>query len=419
MPDPSAMTAADIDAAGGDPTSRKIALLHAFLARANSALLSNPIDGAVLTSGGGAVTIAQSATAPAGLTRVVNPRAGIAAGTTPMAAYGGTLVDGTFGSLVRIRRGSTGFTTSRFESLVDGAAVAFNLDAGTAPGTFRVLVDNRYIGANGTPTNFLPADGGYVTLTFPNRAVRKVAIEREYQAGVQGILTEPTAQVWRPSDRPLTFFMVGDSYTGGTGSVFRGGGWAYVLGHLLGLNMIDDGVGGSGYTRTGFATFGSAARIALATETAYDVIGVAGGVNDSITGTGADTPAGLTAAALSYYQALRAGQPRALIVVFGAWAGGTGPSTDRKDAETAIKAAFDAWADPFSIFIPINTDPYPWVYGQGRVASPTGTGNADLLLGGLDGTDATHPNDSGHIEIGRRGARALVGVVERLLAGIR
>jgi hypothetical protein len=115
----------------------------------------------------------------------------------------------------------------------------------------------------------------------------------------------------------------------------------------------------------------------------------------------------LQADALATFQAYRAALPTVLVIVLGVDAGSTGPSAGRLATEAAVKAAFTAWADPNSYFIPVSNDPAgSWFSGTGYVGATTGTGNRDRY-----GQDGAHPNDAGHLFRGRRIADAIRSLV--------
>lgn len=353
-------------------------------------------------------TVSQTTTAPPALTKVFNT-AQFAAGALDF--FGGAPYT-PFGSVVRARIGG-GFSGSRMDTVFEGTSLCFYLEDNSSPASamlFRLLAGDadsntmQYVGSSGSPTVFTTANGLYVALTFPTSGVYRVAVERQYAAGVQGLLVEPTSQAWRPYQPHITALVVGDSYTGGTGSSVYGNSWEYVLGRELGWDIWANGVGGSGYLAG--VPFSDSTRTALLSLKPFDAVVIAGGINDA----GATYGPNVQAAAAAYFATVRSLVPDALIVVLGAWPGSTGPSTGTNsvtDVEAKIKAAFTAFNDGNSIFIPVSGANQPWIYGSGHVSAPTGAGNADKYIGGTDGNDVTHPNDAGHDLLGRRCAHAL------------
>ncbi|UAK25659.1 hypothetical protein [Sphingomonas nostoxanthinifaciens] len=102
----------------------------------------------------------------------------------------------------------------------------------------------------------------------------------------------------------------------------------------------------------------------------------------------AGSSAPTAAAALTCWQTVRAAYPKALIVVCGPWMSPGQLATTLANRENVIKASFDSWTDPLSMFIRINTDPSPWVVGTGNVGNLKGDGNADWDIQ----SDGVHPS---------------------------
>jgi hypothetical protein len=71
-----------------------------------------------------------------------------------------------------------------------------------------------------------------------------------------------------------------------------------------------------------------------------------------------------------------------------------------------------AFNDPYCKFIPQTTDPSgSWINGTGRTGATNGTGNADIYIGGVSGTDTTHPNDLGHLYLAYRAANRIATAI--------
>jgi lysophospholipase L1-like esterase len=119
--------------------------------------------------------------------------------------------------------------------------------------------------------------------------------------------------------------------------------------------------------------------------------------------TGAITASLIATQATATWAAMRDAYPRAIIFVFGPWSGARNQRSTMLATENAISAAFTAWGDRNSYFIPVNTDPAPWTTGTGNSNAPNGTGNSDYYMA----SDTTHPNDAGHIQYANR---AVVGI---------
>jgi hypothetical protein len=129
-------------------------------------------------------------------------------------------------------------------------------------------------------------------------------------------------------------------------------------------------------------------RQRLAGMTAYspsaDVVFAAMSFNDVSAGF---TAAQIAAEAALLFPALRAAYPDALIVGVGLSPKNTGPSAAYIAVEAAAIAAFQAWADPFSAFIPVATAASPYLFGTGAVGATNGSGNTDVYLS----ADVVHP----------------------------
>lgn len=386
----------------------KAGLLAELVTLAEARKIANPVTqgrAGVFASG---VTVTQEASVHAGHTYQINPLNSTA--NSPISLGNQTLINGG-GSTIRAADLLNGATVSRYETLIDGDSFVWNVPAGSAS-TFRIEIDGLYTQADAYDTTA----GAFVYVTMP-LGVHRVAIERFQSSGVADLWLKPTATAVKPNSRVISFGAVGDSYTQGTGSLFTPDLWANAMCRILGWAYSGNGEGGTGYVNPGPSTiFGSATRLAYLTGKALDVIGIAGGINDA----GAPYLTNITAAALTYYRAVRTLQPRALIIVFGAFAGSTGPSANVLAAEAEVKAAFDAWADPFSIYVPISdtTNGRAWIRGTGRVGATNASGNSDIYIGGTDGNDNTHPYQrAGHWYLGARAAEGVLGKMQRLLVG--
>ncbi len=127
----------------------------------------------------------------------------------------------------------------------------------------------------------------------------------------------------------------------GFGPFIAGGSVAQRVAGALGwTDLWDFAIGGTGYVNPGggCVTFGQ--RVAEALTRAPDVWVFMGSGNGA-----AHPPAEITAAALAAFRAICSGGSTAPVIVLGVW-----PKDGTAGAiEAAIKAAFDAWADPASV----------------------------------------------------------------------
>jgi lysophospholipase L1-like esterase len=264
-----------------------------------------------------------------------------------------------------------------------------------------VEVDGRPVAA--TAQAYAATSGGsYILLAFGSAATRKIRYESRVAGGFGRAYVKPTASIWPTGQQPeaIRAAVVGDSLVVGTGATIVNGGWAYRLGKILGWTDVRAvSLGGTGFANPGSvsSTFGDTARVADLVTANPDILLTMASSND-------DGRAGLQAAALAAFQAYRSALPKVPIVAIGAPGTSTGPSASRLTNEAAVKAAFDAWGDPNSWWIPNSNDPVAsWFTGTGKSGTLSGTGDSDVYTG----TDGTHPVQIGHDYLARRVARAM------------
>ncbi len=336
------LNSADILAAGG-ATSLANRLIGAGDAAATfNALLNGPDTTAIVT---------QSAAQDASLTQSINLANRLR--SSAIRSCGGELVTA-FGTLVRAQIPASGYAYSRFETVITGQVVQFRLE-NAANVRFQILVDDKWVGSGQpgsvVPTAFTTADGLYVKIVIPTAGPHKVAIEREYQAGIDGFYLEPNQSAQKPNSYPRVL-VVTDSY----GQTFSPDNKGYnalnafpaLLGYELGWDVTQNTAGSTGYAYDSANFFGSPSRIAIVAASSWDAVINFGGINNA--GKAATDPAQLTADALDTFRKQRAAAPRAVIIVCGPWAGGF-VGANITLAEQCIKAAFDQWADANSVFV--------------------------------------------------------------------
>lgn len=287
-----------------------------------------------------------------------------------------------------------------------------------AGGRFRIVVDGRYISK--TPhaqvgTGFVD----YIVLDFAGvRQPRTITLEASDTTTLRGVSIGPTASIWRPAADPdrIVALATGDSYSEGQGTTSPGVmAWTQTLGRLMGWTDVRQvAVGGTGYFNTGPG--GARSKIYDQIDrwlsvnsdikaADVDVVTVAAGYNDYVAVGGVTyTPAEIAAEAQRCWRKIRETLPWALIVVFGPWSGLRGPDARTIDIEAALAAAFAAWGDPYSLFVPVSPSASrAWIKGTGRVGATTGSGNSDIATS----SDGVHPTDFGHTLIARHGADAI------------
>ncbi|UAK23684.1 GDSL-type esterase/lipase family protein [Sphingomonas nostoxanthinifaciens] len=198
-----------------------------------------------------------------------------------------------------------------------------------------------------------------------------------------------------------TILCLGDSYTSGASyNAVRGQDLMRTLGRYLGFhNVVTAGLSGSSMvTTTGTAQWSltaSAGSIYTNFITPIikpaidpDVIVISLGYNDN----GSVSPT--VAALYALWQQVRADFPRSLIVCMGMWGGVIQARTTLQNREEQIRAQFNTWADPFSIFVRLQfatggAAQSAVQFGQGYTGTPSYDGINDLILNG----DRNHLND--------------------------
>jgi len=283
---------------------------------------------------------------------------------------------------------SIGYLTSALDCLVE------------IDGTF---VSKTTYTRSGSGTQYLILD--FSALAVKNRLVRVFSINPP-----RFIYRTNLYSCWAVStDNVIKCVVTGDSYTAATGASSTSLSWVSILGNLLGFRDTRAcGIGGTGYLAPATGTAWKCRdHISDVTTPAPDVVIFAHGANDA-----SYSSAAVTAEALLNYQAVRSALPNAIIIVLGPWALASGPSASILSTEAAISAAVTAFNDPYCKFIPQTTDPSgSWINGTGRTGATNGTGNADIYIGGVSGTDTTHPNDLGHLYLAYRAANRIATAI--------
>lgn len=210
---------------------------------------------------------------------------------------------------------------------------------------------------------------GYLRLTFSTAKWRRLVI---YYSGCDfGGLNVPvnntTARVPKFSvvaaPRPgRRIAVIGDSYTADTGCLpFVG--WAWILGRMLGAEVFNLGIGGTGYTAPGSATvFGSTARINPLATINPDALFWLGSINDG----SASAVAVGNAASAAYALAKTKIRNDCLQVVAGVQTIGTSQTA----ANTANSAAVVSAAQSAGAIVALDPSASGWVTGTGRAPLP-------------------------------------------------
>ena len=308
----------------------------------------------------------------------------------------------------------------------DADVVEFKISKPTAGRGYRFIIDGQYADlAPSDPSGVGGGSASYIKLTFASRKTRTITIEAA--PGTQLFFTHvavgPTASISYPGgSADLTALFAGDSFLEGLNNLPS---------PLYSFAMPDRAARRLGIRRffnlaigtTGYVNNGSNNRRKLVDQINHDwsrfqvyspdLIVIANGYNDQPSmSSNAALLANAKAQALAAWQAARSLFPDALIVVCGVFAGKRNLDVDTLALENGIKAQFDAWADPFSMWVPITTDVSPWQFGTGRVGATTGDGNSDVTTG----ADNLHPSDYGQDYMSLRLASAVRQGIARMNA---
>lgn len=294
----------------------------------------------------------------------------------------------------------------RFSFLTD----AVSLDLILYTTAYRVLIDGVYVSKTVRTDGI--TSGGHnrlnIATTDTTRKLRRFDIELDRSSFIGGSSNGVLKTIYiGPNDTivpidtadKLTIAVYGDSFTEGTAASWQHLGWAPMLGYLLGGVDID--VRQIAIGNTGYVADASAAQTAFLghisdlSQAAFDLVIMAGGVNDS-------GLSGVQAAALAFFHSVRTLQPYALVPVLGPWCSYTGPSAGVIAVDAAVSAAVAAWGDPRAMYIPVSPDAtYGWITAaNGPVINQSGAA-------GGGSPDNIHPGNVGHEYLARRASAAI------------
>lgn len=274
------------------------------------------------------------------------------------------------GNASATRNGYTWFY--EFEST--SQKVMIHMIGSNTPG-LKIEVDGQKVSNSVVPYPGTTGDA-YFLIANTASAPRHYRVWVERNAAFMRVFVGPNETVSRPRRIPVRLAVLGDSIAASAGSTARpDGNFASLLGKRMGWDDVRQiALGGTGFVSadaTYNSKFGDATRLADLAEANPGVILVSATPNDN-----ANTPAAITAAVLSTLQAYRTTAPTALIIVAGLIPPAGGVAAATLANENATKAAFDQWADPNSMWIPVSTDP------DGAWSVPL--------------ADGVHPDSAGH-----------------------
>ncbi len=252
------------------------------------------------------------------------------------------------------------------------------ISAGTG-GNARVSVDGQFTAEQMLT---LPAGQRWVKVTGLDGTLREITVE-QFGAAFAGVRALGHTALSKPALEGPTAVVFGDSFTQGAQQTLMG--YARHLGRHLGIeNLIESGVGGTGYINPG-----SGGNVKFADRLTHDVINlspdlviVAGGRNDGSSSTG-----DIQTASAAFWSALRAGLPNAVLICVGPFVEQSTSLTTWRAVQDAIFAGAAGYADAL-----VDTLSDPIFTGSGNTSSPTGNGNADTYI---NGADLPHPTLAG------------------------
>ena len=265
-------------------------------------------------------------------------------------------------------------------------AAIFDLRFTAYNSSFQVFVNGERLSASAFTTD---ASGGrYVlTLDFTSRAIRTIRVVG-FNMRFVGVLVQSTAQIWKPVEprRPKAW-VLGDSYTFGTGATDTTASANIIMAECLGLDILTDGVGGAGWTGSTSGT--PAQRITTKlTPLTHDpeIIFFDLGYNN-----GASTPnvPAIETGINDAVAAARTIKPNARLIAFGP-ATPQGSTTNLTTVKNTIIARCTALGVSF-------IDVEGWI-----------TMNNESFYIGVDNV---HPTPEGHRYLGERKARAVAALL--------
>lgn len=273
---------------------------------------------------------------------------------------------------------------ARVSNIVTAQVVEYNLRAVGATSPYQLIVDDRYVLRNG-----FVATSSFQKFDFGSTATRKLMLEMPANSNFRGLSCSAGGTIGPLTETIIKGVCAGDSVlealSTGESAIYPWDTFINVSAKQCGINsMMNTAVGGTGYVNNATTRRKIYDQMDnwINQEPAFDVIDFAAGGND------AAGIAQVAANALLCFQRARAAHPNALIRVFGINPEATGPNATTLSLEAAVKAAYQAWGDRFSMFIPISNDPTgSWVTGTGYVGHTTGVGNSDTVTS----ADGVHP----------------------------
>lgn len=301
--------------------------------------------------------------------------------------------------------------------MTDAPDIEISSQAQASGAGYRLIVDGEFVTADVQAGQTGGGGNYYLKVAFGSSKPRHVVIEMSNSFYFGGVYVAGSYMVWKSSTPigPRVAF-VGDSIV--AGSTVNGlQAWPVECSRLLGWRDVQTAaVGGTGYLavnpsantfRDRISSFVSARTWADGSSGTPDVVIVAGGTNDA----GAFTAAAIQAEAITFFNAIKANLPNAVLMVFSQYRQNGSPDQTTLDLRNAIQAAASAaGAHLFTdqiVATATGASTLGWITGTGKAGSTNGTGNADRYVG----SDGTHPTLAGQQYLGSRAAQAIAAAM--------
>lgn len=267
---------------------------------------------------------------------------------------------------------------------------------------YRLWVDGKPLTATPVPVGGPnPASGnGYrIIINFGTAAKRII----QFDMGLipfGGFTTGPNDTIWPVTPRGPRVIFEGDSYLGGAYTDPSSTFYRFASDLLGWQDIWNNGVGGSGYTKSGgIGTFPTRVPTELI-PWKPDIAVFAGGINDAD-----QTETAIYSAARATFQPVRDALPDCILIALGPWCPNEANTNYYAPTGNAIKQAIESVDGIY-----IDTLTSSWITGSGDTGAPTGTGNADIYIG----PDNVHPTDAGSAYLGYRLAEAIFATLPKL-----
>ncbi|NYV72994.1 SGNH/GDSL hydrolase family protein [Streptomyces sp. UH6] len=260
---------------------------------------------------------------------------------------------------------------------------------------YRLSVDGRKV------TDLMQSSGGttagsghMLTIDLGSAAPRRIRLDFTTMP-FGGVYLPPSASMWQVMHRGGRFMALCDSIGDGSNQNTGAGQgtWVHRTGRLLGSTDVwEQGRGGTGYITPGTtATFGTRAPIDVI-PWAPDRLVIWGGYNDN-----SGSQSAIAAAATDLYAVIRAGLPKAQVLVAGCWAPTGSPATSIINTDETLRSAAASAGYPF--VSPVTGNIYD---ATGNLAAEQGPWIRAGQVAAYIGADAVHPTDAGHVYLARR-----------------